>query len=80
MVASHRRVQSAADLAAIAGAIAVGTSTEPCAAARAVAAENGAAVDACDSAGAEVTVVVSMTGPSLSGWVYRPRAEARAGR
>lgn len=80
LVVAHRHAQSAADLAAIAGAEAVGTSRDPCAAAGSVAAWNAATVEACEVTAGVVTLTVTVPGPALIGSVIRPRAVARAGR
>ena len=80
LVAAHRRAQSAADLAAIAGARALGTSREPCAAAAVVAAANAATIEDCRASSRDVTLTVSVAGPDLTGTLIRPRAVARAGR
>jgi secretion/DNA translocation related TadE-like protein len=80
LVVAHRHAQSAADLAAIAGAEAVGTPGDPCAAAAAVAAANDAAIEACQTTADDITLTVSVAGPDLIGTVVRPRAVARAGR
>lgn len=80
LVVAHRRAQSTADLAAIAGAEAVGTPRDPCAAADAVAAANGGSIEACHATSRDVTLTVSVAGPELTGMLVRPRATARAGR
>ena len=80
LVVAHRHAQSAADLAALAGAAAIGTSAAPCAAAGRVAAANGAAVESCRSTPKDITLVVSVAGPELTGHLITLRAVARAGR
>lgn len=80
LVVAHRRAQSAADLAAIAGAGALGTTTDPCAAADLIAAANGAVLESCRLTPEDVTLVISVAGPELVGNLVRLRAEARAGR
>ena len=51
MVVAHRAAESAADLAALAGAGALADGGDPCAAAAAVATGNGARLDSCTTAG-----------------------------
>lgn len=80
LVVAHRRAQSAADLAAIAGALAVGTPRDPCAAAAAAAAANSALLESCRATSHDVTLTVSVSGPDLSVVPIRLRAVARAGR
>ncbi|MGB0098803.1 MAG: Rv3654c family TadE-like protein [Nocardioides sp.] len=78
IVTAHRTAQSAADLAALAAAGAVGAG-EPCAAGEAVAEANGARLDACSVRGRDVTVRVSVTGPRWLGQTGDLTAQARAG-
>ncbi|WP_164512566.1 Rv3654c family TadE-like protein [Nocardioides baekrokdamisoli] len=80
LVVVHRRAQSAADLAALAGAGALMTASDPCAAAGRIAAANGATVEDCQPTPDAVTVVVSVPGPEMVGGLVRLRAHARAGR
>lgn len=79
MVHAHRLAQSAADLAALAGARALADGEDPCAAAARIATANGAAVDACAVAAADVRVTVTVTGPHWLGQSHDLSAEARAG-
>lgn len=79
MVVAHRSAQSAADLAALAGAEAVAGGADPCAGAATVAAANGAALDTCRVAGREVTVQVTVPGPRWLGQPHDLAARARAG-
>jgi len=80
LVTAQRRAQSAADLAALAGATASSDhSDDACAEAARTAAANAAVVDECRSEGPEVTVVVSVAGPSVPWQEVRVSAEARAG-
>jgi secretion/DNA translocation related TadE-like protein len=65
VVVAHRRAQAAADLAALAGAGAI--SSDPCAAARAMALRNGATQLGCVVDGADLIVTVSVTVPLLLG-------------
>lgn len=71
---AHRRAAAAADLAALAGAQAL-----DCAPAAATAAANGARLESCQITGSTVTVVVSVTGPSLAGRTATLKARAMAG-
>ena len=56
MVRDHRVAQSAADLAALAGAAALQRGDDACAAAAAVAGANGARLHSCRTAGSDVVV------------------------
>ncbi len=79
---AHRTAQSAADLAALAGAAAAAATNrdEPCAAARTVAEANGAHLEQCLGAGRDVAVTVAVTGPRWRGWQAGAlRAHSRAG-
>lgn len=79
MVTAHRSAQAAADLAALAGAVAARDGGDPCAAARAVAADNGAALTRCAPVGAVIIVEVEVAGPRSLGQVHDLTAAARAG-
>ena len=79
LVRAHRSAQSAADLAALAAADAVGSGRDPCAAGAAVAAANDATLTSCVPAGREVTVSVTVVGPHWLGQVADLSAQARAG-
>jgi secretion/DNA translocation related TadE-like protein len=59
VVASHRRAQSAADLAALAGASALQDGGDPCGRAAVIARRNGAELRRCDTRDWQVAVVVS---------------------
>ncbi len=76
LVTAQRRAQSAADLAALAGAA---HPEDACAEASRTAAANSAVVDQCRADGPEVTVTVSVTGPPVPWQEVRVTAEARAG-
>lgn len=76
---AHRTAQSAADLAALAGANALQVSEDPCAAASAIADRNDARLESCEVAGEDVTVTVRVEGPRWLGQPGNPVAEARAG-
>jgi secretion/DNA translocation related TadE-like protein len=79
MVAAHRRAQSAADLAALAGAEALQQVRAPCAAASAIAAANGASLDTCRVETDDVLVTVRVPGPRWLGQRGALTAQARAG-
>ncbi|MDZ5622563.1 Rv3654c family TadE-like protein [Nocardioides sp. HM23] len=79
MIAAHRSAQAAADLAALAGAVAARDGDDPCAAAGSVAAANGARLTRCTTAGTEVTVEVVAPGPRWLGQTHDLAATARAG-
>ncbi|GGO72786.1 Rv3654c family TadE-like protein [Nocardioides deserti] len=81
MVRAHRAAQSAADLAALAGAAAVGGAGrgDPCAAASAIAERNGATLRGCTVAGRDVRVRTEVPGPRWLGQVADLTGEARAG-
>jgi secretion/DNA translocation related TadE-like protein len=79
MVRAHRSAQSAADLAALAAATAVGHGSDPCGAASSAAAANGAVLASCDVEGREVLVTVQVAGPHWLGQTADLTAEARAG-
>ncbi|WP_028638701.1 Rv3654c family TadE-like protein [Nocardioides sp. URHA0032] len=79
MVRAHRAAQSAADLAALAVADAVGTGRDPCSAGAVVAAANDARLVACDLVGRDATVTVTVGGPHWLGQVADLSADARAG-
>jgi secretion/DNA translocation related TadE-like protein len=79
MVRAHRLAQSAADLAALSAATAIGRGHDPCAAGSSTASANGARVTSCVVAGREVTVRVLVDGPHWLGQASDLEAEARAG-
>ncbi|TQL66518.1 secretion/DNA translocation related TadE-like protein [Nocardioides albertanoniae] len=76
---AHRTAQSAADLAALAGANALQVSEDACATARAIADRNGARLESCEIVDEDVTVTVQVEGPRWLGQPGDPVAEARAG-
>lgn len=78
IVVTHRTAQSAADLAALAGAGAV-ASGDPCARAADVAAANGAVLSTCELHGRDVLVEVLVTGPRWLGQDADLTGRARAG-
>lgn len=79
LVRTHRIAQSAADLAALAGAAAAQQGGDGCAAAAEVASANGGRLLGCTSvrAGTQVQVGVDATG--WQGFRFELRARARAG-
>lgn len=80
LVASHRVAQSAADLAALAGAQAMQLGgVDPCARAADVARRNGATLERCRIEGWSVAVTVLRVSPPLLGRVSSLRARSRAG-
>ena len=77
IIAAHRDVQGAADLAALAAASAAGSGAPPCSAARLIAARNGDDVTRCEVDGREVLVTVARRLPRVLGdRVVRARARA----
>jgi secretion/DNA translocation related TadE-like protein len=79
MVHAHRVAQSAADLAALAGARAHGEGADACAAAEVIAAANAAMLEGCAVEGLVVRVRVTVAGPRWLGQPHDLFAEARAG-
>jgi len=79
MVVAHRSAQSAADLAALAGAAAITDGTDPCRAAASVAAANGAGLEECSVSGRDLVVEVTVPGPRWLGQPHDLGARARAG-
>lgn len=79
LVHRHRVAQSAADLAALAGAHAAASGDEACGSSAAVAAANGALLDTCARVGRDVVVEVVVAGPRWLGLEADLRAQARAG-
>lgn len=79
MLRAHRTAQGAADLSALAAAVAVGRGDDPCAAAAGIATANGATVTSCSMQGREARVHVVVAGPRWLGQAGDLSAEARAG-
>jgi len=79
MVVAHRTAQSAADLAALAGARALTEGADPCPAAAGLAADNGARLLSCSVTAREVSVEVTVPGPRWLGQPHDLTARARAG-
>ena len=79
MLHDHRVAQSAADLAALAGAAALQRGDDGCAAAGSVAAANGARLAGCHAEGSDVVVRTVVVGPRWLGQRGDLEAQARAG-
>jgi secretion/DNA translocation related TadE-like protein len=79
MVVAHRTAQSAADLAALAGARGIATGGDGCALASGVAAENDARLTSCVVSGRIVDVAVTVPGPHWLGQTADLTARSRAG-
>lgn len=79
MVRAQRSAQAAADLAALAGAVASRQGLPPCDRAAEIAVGNGASLVECMVRGAEVSLTVSVPGPQWRGHGVDLRARARAG-
>ena len=79
MVAAHRVAQSAADLAALAGARGVSVGQDGCDVARRIALANGARLTACEITGRVVDVEVEAPGPRWLGQSADLAARSRAG-
>ena len=77
LVVGHRQAQTAADLAALAGAAAVSQGGDVCAVVREIASRNGATA-ACTTAGPVVTVEATVRMPPVLGG-REVRGRARAG-
>jgi secretion/DNA translocation related TadE-like protein len=89
-VAAHRRVQAAADLAALAGATTAqpggagawsAVPGDPCTVAAQIAAANGAWLMSCRVEASDVLVTAALDGPRFAGhgWVLTGRARAGPG-
>jgi secretion/DNA translocation related TadE-like protein len=79
MFAAHRRAQAAADLAALAAAVALVRGQEPCPAARRIATANDAEMTGCVPRGMDVVVEVRVVGPRWLGQTADLTGRARAG-
>ena len=79
IVTAHRTAESAADLAALAGAAAHQQGGDGCARAAALANDNGARLTGCELTGGDVVVTVVVTGPRWLGQGSDLTAQARAG-
>lgn len=78
-VVAQRRVETAADLAALAGAAAAQSGGDPCRAALSSAQRNLAVVSRCSVSGGNVEVELSLETPTLLGRQLHAEARARAG-
>lgn len=77
IVLAHRRAQVAADLGALAGASAVRTGADPCAAATRIVERHAVAVTGCEVEGSSVVVATAVhLLPALGGAEVRARARA----
>jgi secretion/DNA translocation related TadE-like protein len=79
LVVTHRAAQSAADLAALAGAGSISAGRDPCTSAAGIALRNDAELTACSVSGYTVTVEVTARTPRLFWTRYDLRARSRAG-
>ena len=79
MVRAERQAQSAADLAALAAARALGRGEDGCGTGGRIAAANAASLLSCVTTGWEVRLRVQVPGPHWLGQVADFDAEARAG-
>jgi secretion/DNA translocation related TadE-like protein len=79
MVHAHRVAQSAADLAALAGAQRLAAGADACTAAGRIAEANGARMSSCQVTGPDVTVEVVAPGPRWLGQVSDLAGRSRAG-
>ena len=79
MVRAHRVAQSAADLAALAGARGLSLGRDGCADATAIASANAARLTACRATGRLLEVTVVAPGPHWLGQGADLTAQARAG-
>jgi secretion/DNA translocation related TadE-like protein len=79
IVVAHRAAQSAADLAALAGARGVAAGRDGCAAASQIATANGGQLTGCDVSGRVVDVEVEIPGPHWLGQTADLSARSRAG-
>ena len=79
VLVAQRRVQAAADLAALAGASALQRGDDGCATAGTIARRNGATLRRCDVSDQELVVTLSRAGPRTLGRAVEVRASARAG-
>jgi secretion/DNA translocation related TadE-like protein len=79
MVAAHRSAQSAADLAALAGARGLAEGRDGCASAAQIAVANGSRLTGCRVTGQVVSVRVEFPGPHWLGQAADLGASSRAG-
>lgn len=79
LIAAHRQVQAAADLAALAGAEGARSGREPCAEAGRIAVANGADLTTCSASSGVVDVVVEAEVGLVGPWTLSARARAGPG-
>lgn len=79
LVAAHRQAQSAADLAALAGAQSQQLGLDGCAFAAELATANGGRLQSCSASIDGLSVEVEVSGPHWLGLAHDPVARARAG-
>lgn len=79
VVVAHRGAQSAADLAALAGAQAIARGEDGCVAAAAIAEANEAGLSGCQQLGADVLVEVRRAARPGFGLAFELSARSRAG-
>jgi secretion/DNA translocation related TadE-like protein len=79
VVVAQRRVETAVDLGALAGAAAAQDGREACPAAAGVVRRNAARMTGCRSDGSVVTVRAARTTPRMFGMRFTARSTARAG-
>jgi secretion/DNA translocation related TadE-like protein len=79
IVHAHRQAQSAADLAALAGATALGRGRDACVEAGATARANDGVLSSCAVVGRDVQVEVTVSGPRWLGQDADLTSAARAG-
>lgn len=79
ILVAHRQAQAAADLAALAGAVAAARGGDGCGAASEVAALNGARLTSCVLEGRRVRVRAGVRGPAWAGFRRELLGEAVAG-
>ena len=77
--AAHRQAQSAADLAALAGATTVQRGGDACAAASGIAVKNRASLVGCAVEGQDIAVSVRVEGPQFLGHTFEITGHSRAG-
>lgn len=79
VVVAHRQTQTGADLAALAGAVALVEGGDACGAAAEAADRNGVRLAGCSVEATSIVVVVTRRGPGLDGLTPVLGARARAG-
>ncbi len=79
MVRAHRSAQAAADLGALAAAVALSHQRDPCGSAAAIATANGAELTSCEIESQDAVITVEVAGPRWLGQNADLTAQARAG-